>query len=113
MVDEAEQTADRIMARRPWVTESDRQIVREALVLVHRLAVCVSSPPDGYAVPELGNHQKDAHLFWACEQSHADVVVTIEPRLWHSLRVWRGVPILKPTDALAWLGLDSQHPEKT
>lgn len=71
MLEEAAQTVDGMLARRPFLTEHDRRIVWEALSFVERVAVHVTSPPSGYTVPELGEHQKDAHLFWACERGQA------------------------------------------
>lgn len=85
------------------LTERDYRAIWEAFDFVQRVAASVPSPPPGFTVEELGPHQKDAHLFWTCEQGDACVVITVEPRLWHELRMWRGIPILKPTDALAWL----------
>jgi len=49
------------------------------------------------------------HLSWACERSQADCLITVEPRLWRDLRTWRGIPILKPTEALMHLGLDARR----
>ncbi len=93
------------MLRRQALTEQERYVHRSLWAMIEAGADHVGPVRPGYTVPELGDHQKDAHLFWACEEGHAQAVITTEPRLWRGLRAWRGIPILKPTDALKQFGL--------
>ena len=109
MVEETSQALEEMLADRSYLTESDRRVVQDALRFVARVAWHVDRVSPGYVVPELGAHQKDAHLFWACERGQADCLITVEPRLWRDLRTWRGIPILKPTEALMHLGLDARR----
>ena len=106
MLDEAQRTLGVMLKRRPNLTDEQRNAMWRTLELVQQFGISVSSPPPTFAVRELGPHQKDAHLFWTCEQGDAQIIITIEPRLWYDLREWRGIPIRKPTDALRYLGLD-------
>lgn len=92
------------------LTEQERYAYRGLWAVIEARSGHIGPMPPHYTVPELGNHQKDAHLFWTCERGRAAVIITTEKRLWEDLRKWRGVPILKPTDALEWLA--NRAPER-